>query len=297
MVAVTERTLANDAMGMLDRDNAARIDYIKQDHWIGYPAATRIAQGLSDLISHPTSNRMPSMAIVGRPNNGKTTLVRRFITKHPSRTTEKGIQTPIVLTYMPASSDEPKFWTSLLTQLMITHRPAASARALQNQAERVLREMGVRVLIIDEFHHLASAPLRQQENVLAALKNLSSSLSLSLVLVGTQALLGALRADDQLATRLTPYVLDRWEANRNFQQLLFKFEKQLPLQNPSNLASPELANEIYSRSMQTIGGTKVVLVQAAIKAIESGEEVISPSIVRSIDVVTHHDFSRLMRKV
>jgi hypothetical protein len=157
--------------------------------------------------------------------------------------------------------------------------------------------MGVRVLIIDEFHHLASAPLRQQENVLAALKNLSSSLSLSLVLVGTQALLGALRADDQLATRLTPYVLERWEANQNYQQLLFKFEKQLPLHYPSNLATPELANEIYSRSMQTIGGTKAVVIEAATKAIESGREVITPDIVRSIDVVTHHDFGKLMKKV
>ena len=297
MVAALGRKIDDDALEMLDRDDISRIAYIKQDHWIGYPAATRIAQGLNDLISHPTSSRMPSMAIVGRPNNGKTTLIRRFISKHPSQNTENGIRTPIVLTYMPASSDEPKFWTSLLTQLMITHRPAASARALQNQAERVLREMGVRVLIIDEFHHLASAPLRQQENVLAALKNLSSSLSLSLVLVGTQALLGALRADDQLATRLTPYVLERWEANQNYQKLLFNFEKQLPLRNPSNLASPDLANEIYSRSMQPIGGTKAVVNQAAIKAIESGGEVITPDIVRSIDVVTHHDFGKLMKKV
>lgn len=297
MVAAEERKLDEEAIKILDQDNAARIAYIKQDHWIGYPAATRIANGLNDLITHPTSSRMPSIAIVGRPNNGKTTLVRRFISKHPSQNTENGIRTPIVLTYMPASSDEPKFWTSLLTQLMVTHRPAASARALQNQAERVLREMGVRALIIDEFHHLASAPLRQQENVLAALKNLSSSLSLSLVLVGTQALLGALRADDQLATRLTPHVLERWEANQNYQQLLFKFEKQLPLRNPSNLANPELASEIYSRSMQTIGGTKAVVIEAAIKAIESDIEVITPNIVRSIDVVTHHDFGKLMKKV
>lgn len=297
MVAAEKRKLDEEAIKMLDQNNAARIDYIKQDRWIGYPAATKIAHGLNDLITHPTSSRMPSMAIVGRPNNGKTTLVRRFISKHPSQNTENGIRTPIVLTYMPASSDEPKFWTSLLTQLMVIHRPAASARALQNQAERVLREMGVRVLIIDEFHHLASAPLRQQENVLAALKNLSSSLSLSLVLVGTQALLGALRADDQLATRLTPYVLERWEANQNYQQLLFKFEKQLPLHNPSNLADPKLANEIYSRSMQTIGGTKAVVIEAAIKAIESDREVITPDVVRSIDIVTHHDFGKLMKKV
>ncbi|EHJ03941.1 TniB family NTP-binding protein [Marinobacter manganoxydans] len=297
MVAAEGRKLDEEALKMLDQGNASRIAYIKQDRWIGYPAATRIAQGLNDLITHPTSSRMPSMAIVGRPNNGKTTLVRRFISMHPSQNTENGIRTPIVLTYMPASSDEPKFWTSLLTQLMVVHRPAASARALQNQAERVLREMGVRVLIIDEFHHLASAPLRQQENVLAALKNLSSSLSLSLVLVGTQALLGALRADDQLATRLTPYVLERWEANQNYQKLLFKFEKQLPLQNPSNLADPKLANEIFSRSMQTIGGTKSVVIEAAIKAIESDTEVITPDIVRSVDVVTHHDFGKLMKKI
>lgn len=294
---MTDHRLKPAAAKALEQDDASRLSFLEQDHWISYPIATEVGKALDQLATHAKVTRMPGVALVGRPNNGKTTLVGRFMQKHPSRTTDEGVEVPVVYCLMPAAPDEAKFWSALLTNLMVSHRPDAMVRRLQNQAGRVLASTRTRVLIVDEFHHLASSSVRNQEQVLAALKNLSSQLKLCLVLVGTQHLIGALRADEQFATRLRPYVLERWKPDVSYQRLLASFEQNLPLRKPSKLAGAQIAQEIHSRSKETIGGTREVVISAAKEAIRSGEDAITLDIIQSVEVSSLQDLSKMMRKV
>jgi hypothetical protein len=57
-----------------------RINYIRNERWIGYPRARAVLDKLEDLLNHPQQPRMPNMLIVGDTNSGKTVLIgkRRF---------------------------------------------------------------------------------------------------------------------------------------------------------------------------------------------------------------------------
>lgn len=296
MVSADQRQLKPDVISTLGLDDNPRIAFIDEDRWIGYPAATEIGKSLDELVTSKRVTRPPGIALVGRPNNGKTTLARRLIQKHPPQINEDGVYAPVVFCHMPGSADEATFWSGLLTQLQIAHRTNAPPRTLANQASRVLIEMSTKVLIVDEFHHLANSSAREQSKLSGSLKNLSSTNLINLVFVGTQALIGALRADEQLATRLKPHVLERWNASGDYLKLLALFERHLPLRKPSNLHSKELALEIFHRSNQTIGGTKEVINFAAKLAILSGEEKITLDIVRAAPSTSHDELNRLMRK-
>lgn len=64
----------------LDLSIEERINYIRRSRWIGYPIARKIMNKLDDLMTHPVVHRMPGLLVIGRSNNGKTQLVRRFWT-------------------------------------------------------------------------------------------------------------------------------------------------------------------------------------------------------------------------
>lgn len=293
----TERNLDERAAQLLHRSDEERIAFLREDYWVGYPDATRILRRLGEVFFHPPSTRMPSVAIAGRPDNGKTSLIKRFTSMHPPKTSEHGVAIPVVQMRMPGNPDEAKIWTALLTQMMVSHRPNAMSRALQNQATRVLIEVRAKILVVDEFHHLLSSTVRAQEQVLAALKNLSTDLNLSLVAVGTREIIGALRVDPQMTSRFDAYSLRKWPMDSSLQRLLASIERHLPLHKASELSSPALATEIYKHSDGTIGGVTRTLRQASIEAISSGEEAVTLKSLKSVQRMTATQFAETMKDV
>ena len=70
-----------------------------------------------------------------------------------------------------------------------------------------------------------------------------------------------------------------------FVSLLASFERVLPLLERSNLAGRELAFPLFELSKGSIGQLTRVLRRAAVEAIRSGEERITPEILAGLDAI------------
>jgi transposase len=141
----------------------------------------------------------------------------------------------------------------------------------------------VRLLIIDEIHHILAGPINRQRQFLNVLKYLGNELKIPLVGVGTIDAVRTIQTDPQLANRFEPVALRRWQMNRDWQMLLASFERILPLRKPSQLAELSIATALLAWSEGTIGELASLLRTAATAAIETGEECITERLLKQID--------------
>jgi hypothetical protein len=108
---------------------------------------------------------------------------------------------------------------------------------------------------------------------------LGNELRIPLVGAGTREAYLAIRSDDQLENRVAPLTLPRWEAGADACSLLASFAASFPLRRPSHIATPEMASYLLTRSEGTIGELAHLLTDAAVEAIESGEEAITQRVL------------------
>jgi hypothetical protein len=78
-----------------------------------------------------------------------------------------------------------------------------------------------------------------------------------------------------LENRFAPLTLPRWEADTDACSLLASFAASFLLRRPSPIANPEMASYLLTRSEGTIGEFASLLTDAAVAAIDPGEEAIN----------------------
>jgi hypothetical protein len=236
---------------------------------------------LNKLLRHPKISRMPNRLIVSDTNNGKTSLVRRFMQLHERSDdpTLAASNVPIVMIQAPPTPDRRAFLTSILDELHIPHLPSYKTDALFRQVKIVVPKVGVRMLIIDEIQNLLAGDDLKQRAFLNQIKYLSNDWRLPFVAVGTAEAYRAVNVDAQIASRFESIELPRWKNNAEFRRLLHSCESLLPLRKPSNLANPEMALRLSLMSEGTIGELSTVLKLAAIEAIVGGEEAITDHVL------------------
>lgn len=271
------------ARAWADEDAASRIRRVRTDRWIGYARAEAALAALDDVLSFPKRTRMPNLLIVGQTNNGKTMIVEKFRRSHPlsaATDTNDGVAcVPVLKIQMPSGPDERRFFGAILEELGMGQWPRDNLAARQSDAVRLMRLTDVRMLIIDELHNILSGSRTQQRRLLNLLRWLGNELQIPLVGVGTAEALHAIRSDDQLANRFEPVPLPLWTEGPEYLRLLSTLEALLPLRKPSGLAGPVLAGTIFTRSEGVLGEIVAIVIRAAVEAISSGTEAITPRII------------------
>lgn len=260
---------------------AERIEKIRSPRWIGYPRTKAILAKLEDLLAWPKSHRMPNLLIVGDTNNGKTMLIQRFRSLHPAYDNPEGagVRVPVMVIQAPPTPDEGRFYNAILELLFAPYKPNDRVDKKLAQVIKLLRYVELRMLVIDEIHHILAGNLNRQRGFLNVIKYLGNELQVPIVGVGTKDAFRAIQTDPQLANRFEPALLPRWAFDTDFLRLLVSFERMLPLADPSNLHETGLATKLFSLSEGYLGELSTLLTQAAAVAVESGQERIDAKLL------------------
>lgn len=268
----------------LIRPDRERIAYIRSPRWIGYPRAQHLLERLENLLTHPKSHRMPNLLVVGDTNNGKTMLVQRFCGKHKPNDNPEGeaARVPVLYVQAPPVPDEGRFYNAILERLFAPYKPVDRADRKQFQAIKLLRAVGLKMLVIDEIHHVLAGSMAKQKAFLNVIKYLGNELEVPIVGVGTRDAFRAIQTDLQLSNRFDHAPLLRWPNDDEFLRLLATFERAIPLRHASELTDGALADKIYSMSEGYLGEISRLLVEAAVAAVENAHERIDKRLLDGI---------------
>lgn len=257
-------------------DDQSRIDYIRKDRFITHARARGIMDELEMLKNLDDAIRPQGRLLAGYSLMGKTTIVAEFVNRHRADDNPSGdsISVPVVYVQYPESASG-NIYGEILS-VFNTHMPArARLQDVRSACVDLLRLVGMRILIIDEFHNILEGSAHAQARALNSIKYLMNELHRPVVVIGTEAVIAATRTDRQISSRLPILPLERFKNDDDFLDLLAAFELILPLRKPSTLYDPTLAALIYKHTVGITGDVADLLNSAAIMAIESGTERIT----------------------
>jgi uncharacterized protein YjiS (DUF1127 family) len=276
-----------------------RLNYLGLDRWLPYARAASIGQRLDDLVRMPRVNRMPCMLLVGRSNNGKSHILERFAEEHPAHDNPDGpnIKAEVILMETPPRPDDAEVYRQLLRMLNRYHRATKDRGELRMTAAKLLKDIGLKVLILDEVNYAMASTPSQRESFFNALRYLTNELRISIVAAGTDKALQLINADPQIATRFQIEPLPLWKLDNEFRTLLANFEQVIPLRHTSGLSTKAMAAHVHSRSDGTIGSVSELLNAAAKWAIERGQEMINEKAIVECSFVPFAERKRLIRDV
>ena len=291
--------LARETVGVLDQDVPDRVAYALSDHWIGYTAATEAIAAMGDLMRRPTAaTTSPSLLLLGRAGNGKTTILDRFAALHPSEIRTTGDLTArIVRVTIPPGASESEFWSELLLSCNGAHRLTDPVLVKRNQALGMLDTLRPKMLIADEMNNLLLGSGSAQRMLMARIRELTNRLRMHLVFAGTEDAQRAADSDVQLDRRFVRYELPKWTYGTDLRRLLKSFERVLPLPEPSGLSDQATASEIMSRSDGTIASIARIVKEAAANAINEGRSRIDADAIRAVRVDTSEERQRRARSL
>jgi TniB protein len=266
---------------LLDRPIEERIAYIQVDSWIPYSQANRILEQLEALLRHPKCDRMPNLAITAQTNNGKTRLMKHFLSLHQaSQTTSGTIAAPVFYLQCPGFPDESRLYSAILLKLCKRFRPNAPAQEKLGLVLDALSKIEIRILALDEVNFTEVGTAAKQKRFLNALRYLANELRISIVCLGTEEMMRVIRSVPSVENRFPPMVLPQWQSDHEFRKLLASFEKIIPLKHPSGLPrSSRMTTKLLARSEGTIGELKMLLAAAATDAMRNGTERINEEII------------------
>ena len=259
-----------------------RIDRIRGDHWIAFDRATIVLNRLTSLMEMPQQSRMPGLMVYGSSGIGKTMIAKRMASKYPTQyNAELGVtKTPILLVQAPPAPDERRFYQHILSTIGAPMWGRHTVSELEVRALSHLRDMDLKMLMIDEVHNLLAGSYREQRRFLNMLRFLSNDLCASLVVFGVNEALEAVRGDDQLARRLDEHYLPLWEDDVEFSRLIQTLIAAMALEQRSGLTVASLRT-----ILKVTGGVTsrvfIMIKSLAIDAIETGEERITDEAVQA----------------
>lgn len=282
-------------------NNNERIDQVLKNGWINYPKAGQILKALEMLLRFHKSDRMQNLLIMGESNNGKTTLARRFVNAHPpyletvdfeeNNLPIEIVVRPVIMIQCPHIPHEKSLYYSILDQLNLPYRKTTKAEYLKQMVINAMKDMKVKILILDEIHHILSGSAAKQREFLNLIKYISNEVQVSIVALGTNEASFALKAERQLDTRFDKIVIPKWNYDDDFLRLLATIEKILPLEKQSDLIDDRLSLKIYQMSHGILGEVLKIMKLAAIESIESGEEKITSKTLVALNYQSPFDNS------
>ncbi|ABB43973.1 TniB [Sulfurimonas denitrificans DSM 1251] len=304
--------LTEETKKILDSSDEERIKYINEEYWIDYPIAQNILEKMEDIYNFGYGKtRYISILLVGGSNNGKTSLLKQFLEKHPPYDYNidgeqpdwitddffdkyTGIGRPVLYVISPTEPSESRLYSIILEQLNIPYKTRDSLDVKAKLVEYYLKALNVRVLIIDEIHNILNGSPARQKQIMSAIRDLSSKLTMPVILAGVKEALRAVNTEDQISSRYRPEYLTKWKMDKDYISLLATTISKLPLKKQSTIINKDDAQEILELCNGYIGEIVNLIKAAAVYAIKTGSERVTINEIKECGFNTLQNIHKTM---
>lgn len=304
--------LREETKKILGCSNEERIKYINEEYWIDYPIAQNILEKMEDIYNFGYGKtRYISILLVGGSNNGKTSLLKQFLEKHPPYdynidgeqpdwiTDEffdkyTGIGRPVLYVISPTEPSESRLYSIILEQLNIPYKTRDSLDVKAKLVEYYLKALSVRVLVIDEIHNIINGSPARQKQIMSAIRDLSSKLKMPVILAGVKEALRAVNTEDQISSRYRPEYLTKWKMDKDYISLLATTISKLPLKKQSTIINKNDAQEILELCNGYIEEIVNLIKAAAVYAIKTRSERVTINEIKECGFNTLQNIHKTM---
>ncbi len=272
--------LRSETRDLLTRPLEDRMRAVEADIYIPYERADSILGMMERLMIREHSGRPLGMLISSASGNGKTTILRTFMNKHPPRTSAEIEFKPVIALQAPPAPSEKRFLGEVLKSFGVPDYDKSVAETRTKRVIHLVDQCQVKMLIIDEIHNLLSGSPRHLEETCNLIKYLANTLSLSIVLAGTERAENVIASDSQLMSRFPIAQLPKWSDSQSLRAFLTYLEATIPLPKASNLASDEKTSLLLRESGGVLGHIVRAVKNAAYESIMKEEQLISTELLR-----------------
>ncbi|GGJ86479.1 TniB family NTP-binding protein [Pseudomonas matsuisoli] len=252
-----------------------RIEIINRDIWITCPRHQVIIKTIQNILHLKDVEPAPCVLVCGEGGFGKTALLAHL-------QSEMEMLAKVKFMSLANNPGMLKFNELVLSVLGVPMHPGRSSPRNMIPADLVkyVRNNNIKALIIDEFHTSLTATRLEQEKNLSFIKALSGApYFLSIIALGTSIAKNALSVDQQLSRRYEIFELKKWKLDDEFRNFLASWENALPLKQDSNLYRDDIARALLGRSEGVMDFVVKGIKWAAIQAVLTKEEKITPSLI------------------
>jgi len=261
-------------MTRLERINIVQNIFITTHNLQAIIDDIKVSRELAKLNNYQTEP--DCILVTGEAGVGKSSLIERYKKDHPRVQLEYKTHVPVLFTSLPITKSDKAVIAHLLCALGDpSEGKVGTAPDLTRRFIKLLRKVGVELIIIDEFHHAIEL---QSETVIYKiadlLKYIISESNIPMVLFGMPQSTHVFTANSQLSGRFNrrkKIPLFTKDTFSDFRQFLMRVDKALPFDNLSELSEQDLSFRLFAAS----GGNfrrlmKGLLKRAAIRAINNG---------------------------
>lgn len=261
--------------------------------WIGHRAADQVFTTLNRYLITPPSIRPRNLLVFGESGVGKSTILERWESRVRTENAKR-IETedfdgsgdwavlPAIRIQTPPAGDEAKLYNNILLAFGVKVSPSMALAQKELMVRSLIAQCGVKVLVMDEFHNALSGRFDKRLHFNVLIKNLTNETGVPIVAAGTESVDQVFQKEDQLNRRFNRIKLERMRLDGEWRKILRAYSKLIPLRGPSDLTEMSLSERLYALSNGVIGELSNLLYDAALAAVDSGEERITEALVRSV---------------
>jgi energy-coupling factor transporter ATP-binding protein EcfA2 len=140
-------------------------------------------------------------SLFGPAGSGKSTLVEALLQRHVSTPTDGNTIREIVTVEVPSKPSIRSFFIAVLEALGAPYLPREPNGALRNRVLHFFESLNVRLLVLDEFQHLASKVGTDKIGVCDTIKSLMNAGRIGILFVGVDEAETVIQDDAQILTR------------------------------------------------------------------------------------------------
>ncbi len=188
------------------------------------------------------------MLITAKSGNGKSTLFKVAVKKHPSVEHPDYREIPVLRVETPETPGKTRFLGAVLEAFGFYDYDRDSYEKRRIRVRKELEGTHVKLILVDEIHNLLAGSVRLKEETTNLLKEFWNTFEIPIVFAGTERAEGVFRYDPQLVRRYPIVRLPTWNDGQGFRALLRLLESTFPLPQPSCLYENEKAKYILKQS-------------------------------------------------